>query len=302
MKIAAAAYPIEWHNRWNEYVGKLRVWVRTAAENGAELLVFPEYGALELTSLAGEDNASDLQRSIDAVSARIGDVDELHASLAREFEVHICAASAPVRGRGGGTTHNRARLFAPDGSRGVQDKLVPSRFEREEWGIAPGEALRVFDTALGRIGIAICYDAEFPLIARAMVEAGAEVLLVPSCTSSTRGYWRVRLGAMARALENQCAVVQAVTVGPADWSPAVAASIGAAAIYAPPDPGLPEDGVIAIGKLNAPGWVYGEISREDMAEAREAGIALNHRHWAEQDARLQSVETLALGTAADARA
>jgi hypothetical protein len=48
MKIAAAAYPIDWHNRWNDYVGKLRVWVRTAAEQGAELLAFPEHGALEL--------------------------------------------------------------------------------------------------------------------------------------------------------------------------------------------------------------------------------------------------------------
>ena len=68
MKIAAAAYPIDWHNRWNDYVGKLRVWVRTAAEQGAELLVFPEYAALELASLAGEDNARDPERAIDAVT------------------------------------------------------------------------------------------------------------------------------------------------------------------------------------------------------------------------------------------
>ena len=97
MKIAAAAYPIDWHNRWNDYVGKLRVWVRTAAEQGAELLVFPEYATLELASLAGEENAADLARSTDAVNARIKDVDDLHGSLAREFKVHICAASAPLR-------------------------------------------------------------------------------------------------------------------------------------------------------------------------------------------------------------
>src|SRR5690606_30592710 len=57
MKIAAAAYPIDWHNRWNDFVGKLRVWVRTAAEQGAELLVFPEYAAMELASLAEEANS-----------------------------------------------------------------------------------------------------------------------------------------------------------------------------------------------------------------------------------------------------
>lgn len=294
MKIAAAAYPIEWHNRWNEYVGKLRVWVRKAAENGAELLVFPEYAALELASLAGEENAGDLQRSIDAVSARLGDVDDLHGSLAREFGVHICAASAPVRGKGG-PARNRVRLFAPDGSRGAQDKLIVTRFEREEWGIGPGEALRVFETALGRIGILIGYDAEFPLIARALVEAGgAEILLVPSCTRTLQGYWRVRVGAMARALENQCVVVQAASVGDADWNPAVAASIGAAAIYGPPDPGFPEDGIVALGKLNAPGWVYGEVSLDDL-RAMRGGTGLDRRHWAEQDARLEHVETLTLG-------
>lgn len=84
-----------------------------------------------------------------------------------------------------------------------------TRFEREEFGIAPGDGLRVFDTALGRIGILVCYDAEFPLIARAMVEAGAEILLVPASTETERGYWRVRIGAQARALENQCIAVQA---------------------------------------------------------------------------------------------
>ena len=87
------------------------------------------------------------------MNARIKDVDELHGSLAREFRVHICAASGPVRRAEDRRPVNRARLFAPDGSHGVQDKLIMTRYEREEWGIAPGEALRVFDTALGKIGI-----------------------------------------------------------------------------------------------------------------------------------------------------
>ena len=99
MKIAAAAYPIDWHNRWNDYVGKLRVWVRTAAEQGAELLVFPEYGALELASLAGEDNARDLERSIEAVNARIKDVDELHAQPRPRVQGPHLRRLRPDRGR-----------------------------------------------------------------------------------------------------------------------------------------------------------------------------------------------------------
>ena len=298
MKIAAAAYPIDWHNRWNDYVGKLRVWVRTAAEQGAELLVFPEYGALELASLAGEDNARDPERVLDAVSARIKDVDELHGSLAREFGVHICAASGPVRRKGDRKPVNRARLFAPDGSFEVQDKMILTRFEREAWRLAPGDALRVFETTLGRIGILIGCDGAFPLLGRAMVEAGADILLVPASAESMRGYWRLRIGAMARAFENQCVVAHATTVGPADWLPVAATNHGAAGIYAPPDEGFPEDGVIASGKPDVAGWVHGEVSLDALRQGRAAGAVPAFRDWAEQPERTAVVETVSLGAAA----
>ncbi|HVH04346.1 MAG TPA: carbon-nitrogen hydrolase family protein [Amaricoccus sp.] len=294
MKIAAAAYPIDWHNRWNEYVGKLRVWVRTGAEQGAELLVFPEHGGLELASLAGEDNARDLRRAIDAVSARVKDVDELHASLAREFKVHVLAASGPIR-REDGRAVNRARLFAPDGSHGHQDKVMLSRFEREDWGLEPGDRLRVFETALGRIGILVGYDAEFPLLARTLAEAGADAILVPSCTENPRGYWRVRTGAAARALESQCVVVHTVTVGEASWMPPAARTTGAAAIYGPPDVGFPEDGVISVGKTDAAGWVYADVPAEGIRKVRTEGSVLTLLDWPRQAAAAGPAELVPLG-------
>ena len=90
MKIAAAAYPIDWHNRWNDYVGKLRVWVRTAAEQGAELLVFPEHGGARARQprRRGQRPRPPHRRSTRSAPA-IKDVDELHGSLAREFKVHV---------------------------------------------------------------------------------------------------------------------------------------------------------------------------------------------------------------------
>jgi predicted amidohydrolase len=143
-----------------------------------------------------------------------------------------------------------------------------TRFEREHWNVVPGGPLRVFDTRLGRIGVLICYDAEFPLLGRALIEAGVEILLVPSCTEALSGYSRVRVGAMARALEGQCVVVHSPTVGPASWSPAVDMNTGAAAIYGPPDLGFPETGVLAQGDLNAPGWVTAEVDRGSVARVR----------------------------------
>lgn len=291
MKIAAAAYPLDWHNRWNEYVGKIRLWVRTAAEQGAEVLLFPENAALELASLADEENARDPRRAVDAVTARIKDVDELHASLAREFKVHICAATAPIRSSEGGAV-GRARFFAPDGSSLCQEKQLPTRSERETLEMRPGGPLRVFETSLGRFGILIGSDAAFPTLARTLASGGAEVLLVPGRSDGPRGFGWLRTAAMARALETGCVVAQAATVGDGAWLPGGGRSHGAAAIYAPPAPDQPEDGTIAAGKLNTAGWVYGEASLESVAAARDEGGAGVFTRWPEAPA---AAETVRLG-------
>lgn len=256
MKLAVAAFPIEWHSRWNDYVGKLRVWVRTAAEQGAELMVFPQHAALELASLAGAENARDPGRAAEAVTARLKDVDDLHASLAREFKVTISAATGPVRLRTGRTV-DRARLFGPDGSTGHQDRLTVD--PDEPLAVAPGEAARVFATPLGSIGILIGSDLARPEIARAMVEAGASLILAPGAAEIPRAVARLRIAARARAAETGAPVLAAMTIGSADWLPAGRKLYGAAGIYVPPAPGLPDDGILAVGKVDTAGWTYAEI-------------------------------------------
>ena len=277
---AAAQYPVDALSGWGHYEDKVSRWVAEAAGGGAALLVFPEYGAMELASL-DPATMGDLQGSIAFVSSLLPRVDALHARLAARYGIHILAASAPWRGDDG-LFRNRARLFAPGGAVGHQDKLVMTRFEREQWGIVGGEAINVFETALGRIGIAICYDCEFPSISRAMIEAGADLLLVPSCTDTRHGYWRVRIGAQARALESQCPVIQAPTVGMAAWSPAIDENRGAAGVYGPPDVGFPADGVLACGEMDASQLLLCEIDTALAAGARTDGNVLNVRDWSLQ--------------------
>ncbi|MBV0912526.1 carbon-nitrogen hydrolase family protein [Anianabacter salinae] len=291
MRVAAAAYPLDWHDDWSSYEAKITAWVARAAEQGADLLVFPEYGAMELASLGGTDIAGDLAASLDLVAGMLSKIDALHARLARMHGAVILAASAPVRE--GDTFVNRARLFTPDGS-AHQDKQIMTRFEREVWGISPGGPLTVFDTALGRIGVLICYDSEFPLLARALIEAGVEILLVPSCTDTLAGFTRVRVSSQARALEGQCVVIQSPTVGAAPWCPAVDENVGAAAIFGPPDRWFPDTGILAEGTLNTPGWTYADLSDHAVRQVRADGQVLNMTHWPEQAARLSPVKTVAL--------
>ena len=283
MKIATASYPLDHLTSWAQYEDKLLRWIDEAASHGAELLVFPEYGAMELSTLAGLDVAADLEKSLHAVSERLEEADALHAHFAERFGVHILAASAPSfhyaqaeRGR----AVNRARLFAPSGKVGVQDKQIMTRFEAEVWDVVPGNGLQLFHTALGKIGILICYDSEFPLLGHALRDA--EILLVPSVTEALTGFSRVQIGARARAVENQCIAVMSSVVGRADWSEAVDVSVGAGGVFGPPDRGFPDTGILAQGRLNEPGWIYADVDLATVADVRADGGVLNRRDWAGQ--------------------
>ncbi len=276
-RIAAAQYPIEFLGDWTRYEAKIVRWVEEAARNGARLLLFPEYFSMELASLFPAEIHASLPAQLPALQTVLPRFLELFATQAKRHNVIICAGSFPVRVGDG--YRNRSYLFHGDGRSEFQEKLQMTRFENEQWLIQGGGDVRVFDTALGRIAIDVCYDSEFPLIARRQVEMGADLILVPSCTDTLAGYWRVRIGCQARALENQCYVVQSSTVGDAPWSPAVDINIGAAAIYTPVDRGFPDDGVLASGTLNAAQWVYADVDLGAIAQVRREGQVFNFRDW-----------------------
>lgn len=279
--LATAQYPIDPVSTWDDYIRKLDVWLGHAVREGASLAMFPEYGAMELAAL-DPGSRSDLSESLQAVASLAPRIDELHAELARKHRIYILGSSAPVRREDGGIV-NRSRLVGPSGRLGWQDKCVMTRFERETWGISAGDRLTIFETELGRIGVLICYDVEFPMLARRLCEAGADLLLAPSCTDTLQGYWRVRLACQARALENQRHVAQSVTVGEALWSPAIDVNRGAAGIFGPPDGDFPDDGVCMVGTMDQPGWIFGRIDLQMTHRLQRQGAVLNFRDWSETE-------------------
>lgn len=149
MKIATAAYPLDWLDSWAQYEDKLAKWVGDAAKQGGDLLVFPEYGAMELATLDGADAALDLERSLHAVSDRMEDAAALHLKLAAEHGVHILGASAPVNA-GFERPVNRAEFYAPTGQRDHQDKQIMTMFERDPWNVTGGGPLKILTPRLAR--------------------------------------------------------------------------------------------------------------------------------------------------------
>ncbi|HBA66133.1 MAG TPA: amidohydrolase [Methylococcaceae bacterium] len=282
IKIAAAQYDIGFLENWANYQSKIEHWVQEAADEGAKILLFPEYGSMELASLFSEEIYQSLEKQLDAMQSLHDNYVDLYRSLAQQYSCYIQAGTFPVKIETG-DYRNRAYLFWPDGHYDYQDKLQMTRFENEQWLIKSGEQLKCFDTDYGKIAINVCYDSEFPLLARKQVESGANLILVPSCTDTVAGYHRVRIGCQARALENQCFVVQSPTVGNAPWSEAVDVNVGAAAIYTPVDRGFPDNGIAAIGELNATQWVYADISLAGIAKVRAEGQVFNYRDWPLQE-------------------
>ena len=287
LRIAAAQYPLTELADIAAYEAKITRWVDEAVGEGAELLVFPEYGAMELCAIG--QRGLDLQDSIDAVSGLIPEIERVHGTLAARHGVTIVAGSAPQRRANG--TFNVAHIFGPKGKAAHFDKIMPTPWERDPWKVSGGRSLKLFDIGGVKVGLVICYDIEFPLLSRSLAEAGAEVILAPSNTETAWGYWRVRTGAMARALENQVYTVHSPCVGAAPFCAACAENTGAAGIFAPSDKGFPPGGVLALGEMNAAQWVHCTVDLDLMREVRQSGGVQTFRHWPEQPGAGQAIST-----------
>lgn len=277
LRVASAQYPIGQPKTLAEWENKIAVWCKAGAATGAQLLVFPEYAAIEQAACFGPEVYGDLKTTLAKVAELAASRVALHADLAKANNVHVLVGSGPAL-KSDGRYVNSAQLVTPSGAVGEQEKLVMTPFERD-WGISAGGPVRVFETEIGAFGIAICYDSEFPLLVRAMAEAGADAVLVPSCTERISGYNRVRTGCLARALENTIATIQSPTVGDAPWSPAVDFNVGAAGVFAPAEHGVSDDGVLAAGMLNAAQWVTADIDLARLRRLRESGEMRNFSDW-----------------------
>lgn len=272
IRVAALQYFIRPVRTFAEFREQVAGLVETAADYKCQLLVFPEYFTVQLLTLG------DVRRPIDAqvrdLAAQLPDFVECMTTLATRHALHIVAGTIPVLSGSADEVLNMCYFFSPRGTHGCQPKLHMTRFETEDWRISPGSTLRVFDSSLGRVAIAICYDVEFPEIARAAARCGAQILVVPSCTDDRQGYLRVRYCAQARAVENQMYVIQSSTVGSLPMVPAVSLNYGQAAILTPSDFAFSRDGILAEGIPNQETMVIGELNLTTIVDARSSGTVL----------------------------
>lgn len=277
LRLALAQYAVERHARLDDFVARIDRLLSEAKAQHAEMLALPEYAGMELAALFTD--RADAVAEREAVEARAETIIEIMRQGAMRHGLWLLGGSLPMRDAQSGQVHNRAPFISADGVVRFQEKRVMTRFETEEWQVSAGAEPQVFQTPWGLIGIAICYDVEFPMLVRAQVEAGAWLVLNPACTDTLWGFNRVHLSARARAIENQCFVAVSPTVGEAPWSATLDFNRGFAGVFGPCDRGFPEDGVIAQGALDAAQLVVTTLDPARIAAVRQDGGVRNHRDW-----------------------
>ena len=272
LRVASLQYfirPVTSVDQFREQVSSL---VETAADYGCRLVLFPEYFTVQLLTLGNVRRP--VKEQIRDLAAHADTFIELMSSLARQHRLYLLAGTIPVIDPETGALHNEAFFFGPEGHVGSQGKLHMTRFESEDWFVHPRNRLKIFSTDFGKLAISICYDVEFPEIARAAAWAGAHILLVPSCTDDRQGFLRVRYCAHARAIENQMYVIVSHTVGSLPMVPAVSLNYGQAAILTPSDFPFSRDGILAEGHPNQEMMVIGDLNLETISQARTTGTVL----------------------------
>ena len=183
-------------------------WLRRCAEaTGAELVVLPESASTGFTPGMPPEDLWDL---IDDVPGRLT---EPLQEAAREAGVHAVWGTYQ-QGAERGVVHNSAVLIGPTGDvLGVYHKTYPFCTEMRSRGgwVTPGDEVCVVDTDLGRIGMIICFDGDYPELSRVTALRGAEVIARPSALLRSADIWE--LTNRARAYDNHVYVVGANSTG-----------------------------------------------------------------------------------------
>ena len=270
IKIASLQYQFDFPKSFDAYQEKISRLVDEHAEQGVQLLLFPECAGLEMLSFT----------SIEKLQEHLPAYLDLFQELSHQHRMLICCGSQTVE------NFNRSYLFSPSKKMAYQDKCIRTPFAVGEGSVSEGKTVNLFDTEFGKIGICICYDSEFPSLAKKLVHAGAQVILVPSYTISVHGFNRIFLSCRAGALENQCYVIQSVVVGQTDAE----MTYGAASVCGPVDDGFPEDGLIALGTRDQPGSVIAELDLKKLEKVRTSGQTRNYQDAQRLDQKSISLE------------
>ncbi|QIG55187.1 GNAT family N-acetyltransferase [Altererythrobacter sp. BO-6] len=257
---------------FDEFMQQVEYFVDVASDYEADFIVFPELFTLMLLSAQEQELSS--QEAIEELSRFTPRIRTRLSEMALGYNINIIGGSHPTR-MDDGDIHNVAYVCLRDGSVHAQEKIHPTPNEAYWWNIKGGDTIDAIQTDCGPIGVLICYDSEFPELARRLVDEGARIIFVPFCTDSRQGYMRVRYCAQARAIENQCYVVMSGNVGNLPNVANMDIQYAQSCILTPCDFPFARDGIAAEATENVETLTISDVNLADLSWARAEGTVQN---------------------------
>lgn len=274
VRVAAVQFQTRAVGSFEEFVRNVEYFVDVVADYKSDFVVFPELFTLQL--LAFHEQKLTPAQSIEALTSHTQPFIDALRNMAIEYNINIIGGSHPTR-MPDGDIHNVAYVFLRDGSVHAQEKIHPTPNERFWWNIKGGDSIGAIETDCGPIGVLVCYDSEFPELARKLADEGAKLLFVPFCTDNRQSYLRVRYCAQARAIENQCYVTLAGNVGNLPNVENMDVQYAQSCILTPCDFPFARDGVAAEATENVETVSVADLDLSDLAWARRQGTVRNLR-------------------------
>jgi predicted amidohydrolase len=171
--------------------------------------------------------------------------------------------------------YNVGYLCKRDGTVERYEKLHITPNEAKVWGMEGGSKIQTFDTDCGKIGILICYDVEFPELGRLLADDGMDILFVPFLTDTQNGYSRVRNCAQARAIENECYVAIAGSVGNLPNVHNMDIQYAQSMVFTPCDFAFPTNGIKAEATANSEMILIADVDIDSLRELNQLGTVRN---------------------------
>lgn len=280
-RICLVQYGMRTVRSFEEFAKQCEFFIDTASDNKSDFLVFPELFTTQLLSIIEKERPGLAARKLAEFTPRFTD---MLAQMAMKYSLNIIGGSHFVVEDD--RLFNVSCLFRRDGSVGTQYKIHITPSERKWWGVSPGNKVEVFETDRGKIAILICYDIEFPELARVAVAKGARIIFVPYNTNERYGYLRIRHCAQARAIENEVFVATAGCTGNLPFVENADVHYAQSGIYTPSDFPFARDAIAAESGENVETLVLNDVDIESLRRQRNRGTV---KTWQDRRVDLYSI-------------
>ena len=265
---------IQWQMRPYEDIEALlqqaEYFIDAVAGYRSDFALFPEFFNAPLMA---KDNHLSESEAIRKLAGHTAEIVQRFSNFAISYNINIVAGSMPEIKDD--KLYNVGYLCKRDGTVERYEKLHVTPDEAKVWGMQGGEQLKVFDTDCGKIGVLICYDSEFPELSRLLADQGMDILFVPFLTDTQNGYARVRNCSQARAIENECYVAIAGSVGNLPNVHNMDIQYAQSMVFTPCDFAFPTNGIKAEATPNTEMILIADLDIDLLRELHRFGSVRN---------------------------